>query len=116
MATTRPEPVADVERDDPPIAIRRNAIVQILGVPSEAAGSVNEARLMSEHGIEFNEKWVYNRPRHDPSRPRARVIYWLRYDFVASARIEQSGQWVRESPAELLARHPDLRLHLPAQR
>ena len=93
--------------------VRRNQLVQILGVPSETVGSVNEARLQTEHGIEFNEKWIYNRPRYDASRPRARIVYWQRYDFVASVRIEQSGQVVRESPAEILERDPALHLHLP---
>ena len=84
----------------------RNEIVRLFGTPTETVGSVNESRLSTEHGVEYNEKWVYDRPLHDPSRPRSRVIYWRRYDFVASARIERSGQWVGESPAEILAREP----------
>ena len=86
--------------------IERNDIVRLFGTPDETVGAVNEARLQEEHGVEFNEKWVYNRPRNDPMRPLARIVYWQRYDFVASARIERSGQWVRESVAELLAHAP----------
>jgi len=82
----------------------RNDIVRLFGTPTRTEGSVNEARVRSEHGIEFNEKWVYDRPRHDPTRPRERIVYWKRYGFVASARVERSGQWVQESPAELLDR------------
>ena len=84
----------------------RNDIVRLFGTPTRTEGSVNEARVQSEHGIEFNEKWVYDRPRHDPTRPRARIVYWRRYGFVASARVERSGQWVQEQPSELLAREP----------
>lgn len=84
----------------------RNDIVRLFGTPDETVGSVNEARLQTEHGIEFNEKWIYNRPTHEETRPKARVIYWNRYSFAGAGRIERSGQWVQESPAELLAREP----------
>jgi hypothetical protein len=57
-----------------------------------------------EHGLVFNEKWTYDWPRDEPSRPRARVIYWQRYDFVASVRVEQDGHAVRESEREIRAR------------
>lgn len=83
----------------------RNEIVRLFGTPTRTEGSVNEARLWTEHGVEFNEKWVYDRP-HDPTRPVSRIVYWRRYGFVASARLERNGQWVREHPAELLAREP----------
>lgn len=86
--------------------VTRNEIVRLFGTPDETVGSVNEARSRSEHGVEFNEKWTYRRPRNEPTRPRERVIYWRRYDFVASARVEQSGQWVQESVDELLSREP----------
>jgi hypothetical protein len=84
--------------------IRRDDIVRFFGTPDETVGSVNEPRLQVEHGIEFNEKWIYHRPRNEPTRPRARVIYWQRYDFVASVRVEQDGHLVRESPTDLLNR------------
>jgi len=82
--------------------IRRDDVVGLFGTPDQTAGSVNEPRLQVEHGIEFNEKWVYDRPRHEPTRPRARMIYWQRYDFVGSVRIEQDGRVVPESPVDLL--------------
>ena len=91
----------------PGSALRRNDVVRIFGTPDETVGSVNEPRLRSEHGLSYNEKWTYNRPRHEPSRPRARVIYWSRYDLVASLRIEQDGHIVRESEHELRAREGD---------
>jgi hypothetical protein len=84
--------------------IRRDDVVDLFGTPDHTTGSVNEPRLQVEHRIEFNEKWVYDQPRREPTRPRARVIYWQRYDFVGCVRIEQDGRAVRETPADLLRR------------
>jgi len=82
--------------------IQRDDVVERFGTPDQTAGSVNEPRLQVEHGIAFNEKWVYDRPLHEPTRPRARVIYWQRYDFVGCVRIEQGGRVVPESASDLL--------------
>jgi hypothetical protein len=87
--------------------IRRDDVVGLFGTPDQTAGSVNAPWLEVEHGFEFNEKWVYDRPRYEPSRPRARVIYWLRYDFVGCVRVEQDGQVVPESASDLLQRRGD---------
>lgn len=84
--------------------LRRNDIVRLFGTPDHTVGSVNEPRLTIEHGIEFNEKWVYDKPRHEPSRPRQRLIYWQRYDLVGALRVEQDGHLVPESPSELRSR------------
>jgi hypothetical protein len=86
----------------PAQSIGRDDVVGLFGTPDQTAGSVNEPPLPVEHGFEFNEKWVYDRPRHEPTRPLARVIYWQRYDFVGCVRIEQDGHVVRESPSDLL--------------
>jgi len=88
----------------PRTKLTRNDVVRLFGTPSETLGSVNEPRQQHENGIQFNEKWVYERPKGEPSRPKARVIYWQRYDFLASERIERDGHRVQESEAELLAR------------
>lgn len=90
------------ENASPTATVHRDDIVRLFGTPDETVGSVNNPRLQVEHGIEFNEKWVYDRPSNEPTRPRARAIYWSRYDFVASIRIEQDGHLVRESPEDLL--------------
>jgi hypothetical protein len=84
--------------------LMRNDVVRLFGTPDETVGSVNEPRVMSDGGLSYNEKWVYYRPRNEPSRPRAREIFWQRYDFVASDRVERDGLRVRESEAELLTR------------
>lgn len=91
-------------REDELAEIRRDQIVRLFGTPDETEGSVNEPRLRVEHGIEFNEKWVYRQPKEEPTRPRARIFYWQRYDFIASVRVERDGRVVRELPEELLAR------------
>jgi hypothetical protein len=84
--------------------IQRDDVVSLFGTPDHSEGSVNEPRPQVEHGFEFNEKWIYDRPRREPTRPRARVIYWQRYDFVGCVRIEQDGHVVPESVSDLLRR------------
>ncbi len=84
--------------------LTRNDIVRLFGTPNDTVGSVNEPRQQHESGFQYNERWIYDRPKNEPSRPKARVIYWQRYDFVASERIERDGHRVPESPDELLAR------------
>ena len=83
-------------------SIQRDDVVERFGTPDQTEGSVNEPQVQVEHGIAFNEKWVYDRPLHEPARPRARVIYWQRYDFVGCVRIEQDGRVVPESASDLL--------------
>lgn len=89
---------------DPDAPLRRNDIVRLFGTPDQTIGSVNEPRLTVEHGIEFNEKWIYERPRNEPSRPRQRLIYWQRYDLMGALRVEQDGHLVPESTSELRSR------------
>jgi hypothetical protein len=84
--------------------LTRNEIVELFGTPDETEGSVNDPRIRVEHGVEYNEKWTYFRPRGEATDPAARVIHWQRYDFQGSTRIERDGHRVRESEAELLAR------------
>jgi hypothetical protein len=84
--------------------LQRNDVVRLFGTPDETAGSVNEPRLTTEREHTYNEKWTYHRPRHEASRPVARHIYWSRYDFVGSERVERDGRVVAETEAELLRR------------
>jgi hypothetical protein len=100
------EATATASSSDETRIVLRDDVVRLFGTPDETVGSVNDPRAYVEHGIEFNEKWVYRWPRNEPTRPRARAIYWKRYDFVASVRIEQDGSEVRESPADLVRRRP----------
>ena len=45
------------------------------GLPAASEGSVNDPRTSEEHGVRFNEKWIYLLP--DGAK---RLVYWHRYD------------------------------------
>ncbi len=62
----------------------RNAVAALLGTPDYTEGSVNDPREREEHGIRFNEKWVYSHLRSDPAGVPMRTIYWWRYDFMGT--------------------------------
>lgn len=47
---------------------------ELWGEPDEWEGSVNDPRTREEHGIRFNEKWVYYLHRGEQ-----RWVYWHRY-------------------------------------
>lgn len=93
-------------------AIRRNLIVQAWGTPHASFGSVNEPRERTENGVTFNEKWTYRLPRHRGERACQRLVYWMRYDFVASFVVDVEGGVAREDPRTLLAGLSD-REYLP---
>ena len=97
--------------------VTRNRVVQRWGTPQETVGSVNEPRTMEEHGLRFNEKWTYRAPRGetaiaDSRRVCERIIYWERYDFVASFVVVDAGTLEREDLDRVLA-HLDDRRYLP---
>ena len=73
-----------------PGPIHRNAVVKYFGTPDATEGSVNEPRERVEHGMHFNEKWIYRHPLRDPVGAAERIIYWHRYDFL--------GSMIRTSP------------------
>lgn len=89
-----------------PGPIQRNTVVKYFGTPDHTEGSVNEPRERDEHGLRFNEKWIYKHPLHDPADADERVIYWRRYDYVGSyIRRTRDGEWAadNELPAHLAA-------------
>ena len=88
--------------EENPQALRRNQVVRLWGTPDRTEGSLNDPRQRHEDGVIFNEKWVYAWPKGEPSRPRERIVYWQRYDFVGACRVEQDGHRVAEG-AEILA-------------
>ena len=45
------------------------------GDADEWEGSVNDPRTHEEHGVRYNEKWVYLLPGD-----ARRIVYWYRYD------------------------------------
>lgn len=56
--------------------VSRLAAVERWGEAEDVEGSVNDPRTREEHGIRFNEKWIYRLPGGGH-----RLIYWHRYDF-----------------------------------
>lgn len=62
------------------------------GAPDEWEGSVNDPRTREEHGIRYNEKWVYVLP--DGGR---RLVYWHRYDCRGVLREAPDGSVTPES-------------------
>ena len=56
----------------------RGSVWKLLGAPTDQVGSVNDPRTHEEHGVRWNEKWVY---LADDGAPR-RVVLWNRYDLV----------------------------------
>jgi hypothetical protein len=57
------------------------------GEPDEWEGNVNDPRTREEHGIRFNEKWIYYLP--DGAQ---RFVYWHRYACRGVLVKEADGQ------------------------
>lgn len=93
----------------------RNQIVQVWGTPQATFGSVNEPRESEEHGYRFNEKWVYRLVATAEDTPMERVVYWLRYDFVASLLVGKNGSAREEDVTRVVGGSRDRRFH-PAAR
>jgi hypothetical protein len=87
----------------------RNLVVQAWGTPHSTVGSVNEPREREEHGHRFNEKWIYRLAATSPEQPIERIIYWLRYDFVAAYLTSRDGVATPENLAGALSGRRDRR-------
>jgi len=93
-----------------PGPILRNVVVRYFGTPDLTEGSVNEPREREEHGLRFNEKWLYRHPLRDPAGAAERIIYWRRYDYVGSViRIGKYGEWRKDD------RLPELLMNAPGR-
>jgi hypothetical protein len=57
------------------------------GEPDVCEGSVNDPRTREEHGVRWNEKWIWLLPGDG-----RRVAYWHRYDFRGAFREDASGE------------------------
>jgi hypothetical protein len=69
-------------------------VVSLLGTPQRIEGSLNDPVEREELGIRYNEKWIYEDLAHDPAGVSNRIIYWHRYDFIATmVRANESGEW-----------------------
>ncbi|MBV8356562.1 MAG: hypothetical protein JO189_01295 [Deltaproteobacteria bacterium] len=74
--------------------VTRNSVVSLLGTPHATEGSLNDPVERQEFGIHYNEKWTYKDLGDDPAGVPNRVIYWHRYDFVATmVRANENDEW-----------------------
>ena len=66
----------------------RGSVWKRLGAPTDQQGSVNDPRTHEEHGLQWNEKWIY---RHAHGDAIERVVLWNRYDFLGAFRVLADG-------------------------
>jgi hypothetical protein len=66
----------------------RGILWKRFGAPTDQEGSVNDPRTREEHGVAWNEKWIY---RGEDGRSVERVVLWNRYDLVGVFRIRSDG-------------------------
>jgi hypothetical protein len=59
---------------------------RLWGEPDEWEGSVNDPRTREEHGVRWNEKWIYLLPEG-----ARRIVYWHRYNFRGVRLEDASG-------------------------
>ena len=62
-----------------PAALDRGQVWKKLGAPTDQEGSVNDPRTQLEHGVRWNEKWIY---RGEDGRSIERIVLWNRYDLA----------------------------------
>lgn len=72
----------------------RGAVWKLLGAPTDQEGSVNDPRTQLEHGVRWNEKWIY---RGEHGRSVERVVLWNRYDLAGVFRVKPDGSAEPES-------------------
>jgi len=70
------------------VSLDRGRVWQLLGAPTDQEGSVNDPRTRSEHGVRFNEKWIY---RGEDGESVERVVLWNRYDLAGAFRLKPDG-------------------------
>jgi len=66
----------------------RQEVWKQLGAPTDQVGSVNDPRTREEHGVRWNEKWIY---RGEDGESVERVVLWNRYDFLGAFRVTPDG-------------------------
>jgi hypothetical protein len=71
----------------------RGSVWRRLGAPTDQEGSVNDPRTQLEHGVRWNEKWIY---RGEDGRSIERVVLWNRYDLVGVFRLAPDGSALPE--------------------
>ncbi len=69
-------------------AIDRGRVARLLGSPTDQVGSVNDPRTREEHGVVWNEKWIYRSEHGDEIE---RIVLWSRYDLLGVFRLKPDG-------------------------
>lgn len=77
--------------DDAALRPTRNQVWDLLGAPTDQIGSVNDPRTHDDHGVRWNEKWIYR-----DGREIVRVVLWNRYDFLGVFRVAPDGSVTAE--------------------
>jgi hypothetical protein len=72
----------------------RGKVWKQLGAPDDQQGSVNDPRTREEHGVRWNEKWIY---LGEDGESIERVVLWNRYDLVGVFRLQSNGTAEAES-------------------
>ena len=72
----------------------RGSVWAHFGPPTDQEGSVNDPRTREEHGVAWNEKWIY---RGQADSSVVRVVLWNRYDLTGVFRIRPDGSAEAES-------------------
>ncbi|MCH7709320.1 MAG: hypothetical protein IH884_12590 [Myxococcales bacterium] len=75
----------------------RGRVWKLLGAPSDQLGSVNDPRTNEEHGLKWNEKWIY---LGEDGKSVERIVLWNRYDLVGVLRVAADGSAVVEELPE----------------
>ena len=70
------------------MSLDRGRVWELLGAPTDQEGSVNDPRTRVEHGVRWNEKWIY---RGEAGEAVERVVLWNRYDFLGVFRVAADG-------------------------
>ena len=70
------------------MSLDRGRVWELLGAPTDQEGRVNDPRTRVEHGVRWNEKWIY---RGEDGRSVERIVLWNRYDLVGVFRLHRDG-------------------------
>ncbi len=70
------------------MSLDRGQIWKLFGAPTDQEGSVNDPRSREEHGVRWNEKWIY---RGEDGESIERLVLWHRYDLVGVFRLLPDG-------------------------
>ena len=79
------------------MSLDRDQVWKLFGAPTDQEGSVNDPRTSQEHGVTWNEKWLYRGEHGDEVE---RVVLWNRYDLVGVFRVKPDGSAEAETLPE----------------